>query len=225
MLKISQSHDGFIFNMAIPIPGKGGLYIETGPWYLHSRYAGQEQHWRPRQGLPGKICLMWNQTPSTGHMCSHTCTLGDVSHPFPTQHSLRLIWVEMSDAGNTYPLESLIRHLVLARKPYDMWVSSWIIFPVWSTNTMESKEISQWTVHSSQLQTNTGGICWSTCYLPQIRWGISQTVLYRSAPVGLKATNQGGPQIGADAICNALAVTKPDKQIPQSSHACRFEGW
>ena len=41
----------------------------------------------------------------------------------------------------------------------------------------------------------------------------------------LKATNQGGPQIGADAICNALAVTKPDKQIPQSSHACRFEGW
>ena len=51
------------------------------------------------------------------------------------------------------------------------------------------------------------------------------TVLYGSAPVGLKATNQGGPQIGADAICNALAVTKPDKQIPQSSHACRFEGW
>ena len=28
-------------------------------------------------------------------------------------------------------------------------------------------------------------------------------------------------QSGAD----ALAVTKPDKQIPQSSHACRFEGW
>ena len=68
----------------------------------------------------------------------------------------------------------------LARKPYDTWVSSWIIFPVWSTDTMESKEISQWTVHSSQLQTNTGGICWRTCYLPQIRWGISQTVLYRS---------------------------------------------
>ena len=44
-------------------------------------------------------------------------------------------------------------------------------------------------------------------------------------PVGLKATNQGGPQIGVDAICNALAETKPDKQIPQSSHACRFEGW
>ena len=45
-----------------------------------------------------------------------------------------------------------------------------------------------------------------------------------SAPVGLIATNQGGSQIGADAICNALAVTKPDKQIPQSSHTCRFEG-
>ena len=39
------------------------------------------------------------------------------------------------------------------------------------------------------------------------------------------STDQWGPQIGADAICNALAVTKPDKQIPQSSHACRFEGW
>ena len=41
-LDITRSHDSLIFNMAIPIPGKDGLYIETGPWYLHSRYAGQE---------------------------------------------------------------------------------------------------------------------------------------------------------------------------------------
>ena len=30
-----------IFNMGILIPGEDGLYIETGPWYLHSRYAGR----------------------------------------------------------------------------------------------------------------------------------------------------------------------------------------
>ena len=31
MLKIRRSHDRFIFNMGITIPGKDGLYIETGP--------------------------------------------------------------------------------------------------------------------------------------------------------------------------------------------------
>ena len=31
MLKIRRSHDRLIFNMGIPIPGKDGLYIETGP--------------------------------------------------------------------------------------------------------------------------------------------------------------------------------------------------
>ena len=41
-LDITRSHDSLIFNMAIHIPGKDGLYIETGLWYLHSRYAGQE---------------------------------------------------------------------------------------------------------------------------------------------------------------------------------------
>ena len=32
MLKIRRSRDRLIFNMGIPIPGKDGLYIETGPW-------------------------------------------------------------------------------------------------------------------------------------------------------------------------------------------------
>ena len=32
MLKIRRSHDRLIFNMGIPIPGKDGLYIDTGPW-------------------------------------------------------------------------------------------------------------------------------------------------------------------------------------------------
>ena len=32
MLKIRRSRDRLIFTMGIPIPGKDGLYIETGPW-------------------------------------------------------------------------------------------------------------------------------------------------------------------------------------------------
>ena len=31
MLKMRRFHDRFIFNMGISIPGKDGLYIETGP--------------------------------------------------------------------------------------------------------------------------------------------------------------------------------------------------
>ena len=31
MLKIRRSCNHLIFNMGIPIPGKDGLYIETGP--------------------------------------------------------------------------------------------------------------------------------------------------------------------------------------------------
>ena len=34
MLKIRRSHDRLIFNKGIPIPGKVGLYIATGPWTL-----------------------------------------------------------------------------------------------------------------------------------------------------------------------------------------------
>ena len=34
MWKIRLSHNRLIFNMGIPIPGKDGLYIETGPWSL-----------------------------------------------------------------------------------------------------------------------------------------------------------------------------------------------
>ena len=37
MLKIRRSRDRLIFNMGIPIPGKDGLYIETGPWSYHLR--------------------------------------------------------------------------------------------------------------------------------------------------------------------------------------------
>ena len=33
MLKIRRSRDRLIFNMESPIPGKDGLYIETGPWF------------------------------------------------------------------------------------------------------------------------------------------------------------------------------------------------
>ena len=32
MLKIRRSRDRLIFNIGIPIPGKDGLDIDTGPW-------------------------------------------------------------------------------------------------------------------------------------------------------------------------------------------------
>ena len=42
MLKIRRSHDRLIFTMGITIPGKNGLYNETGPGnaanYLHFCY-------------------------------------------------------------------------------------------------------------------------------------------------------------------------------------------
>ena len=34
MLKIRRPNGRLIFNMGIPIPGKDGLYIETGPWWF-----------------------------------------------------------------------------------------------------------------------------------------------------------------------------------------------
>ena len=39
MLKIRRSCDRLIFNMGNPIPGKHGLYVETGPcpWRQFSR--------------------------------------------------------------------------------------------------------------------------------------------------------------------------------------------
>ena len=38
MLKIRRSHDRLMFNMGITIPGKDGLYIETGPWFFSSNW-------------------------------------------------------------------------------------------------------------------------------------------------------------------------------------------
>ena len=42
MLKIKQSPDRLIFDIEIPIPGKDGLCIETGPWPLYpfQQYSG-----------------------------------------------------------------------------------------------------------------------------------------------------------------------------------------
>ena len=37
MLKIRRPHDRPIFNLGIPIPGKDGLYIETGPRFYLTR--------------------------------------------------------------------------------------------------------------------------------------------------------------------------------------------
>ena len=40
MLKIRRPNGRLIFNMGIPIPGKDGLYIETGPWISCSPLCG-----------------------------------------------------------------------------------------------------------------------------------------------------------------------------------------
>ena len=48
MLKIRRPNGHLIFNMGIPIPGKDGLYIETGPW-------------RAGQGVGGSIIFTWWQ--------------------------------------------------------------------------------------------------------------------------------------------------------------------
>ena len=62
MLKIRRPNGRLIFNMGIPIPGKDGLYIETGPCWrkLYTRIHvsfGQKrltwgEIWRIRDGLP-----------------------------------------------------------------------------------------------------------------------------------------------------------------------------
>ena len=44
MLKIRRSCDRLIFNMGIPIPGKDGLYIETGSWSLFTLFTTWQDH-------------------------------------------------------------------------------------------------------------------------------------------------------------------------------------
>ena len=39
MSKIRWSRDRLIFNMVIPILGKDGTYIETGPWFQKKEFA------------------------------------------------------------------------------------------------------------------------------------------------------------------------------------------
>ena len=55
----------------------------------------------------------------------------------------------------------------------DKWVSSWIVFPLleYGRNGGPMGDYSGWCV-AINFKTNTGGICWRTCYLPQTRWGI-----------------------------------------------------
>ena len=47
MLKIRRSHDRLIFNMGIPIPGKNGLYIETGPRCCFNGTVMLSIYWSP----------------------------------------------------------------------------------------------------------------------------------------------------------------------------------
>ena len=59
MLKIrrSRDRDRLIFNMGIPIPGKDGLYIETGPWQQYTIYTAYDAGDIQQQ----KMKQTWNQ--------------------------------------------------------------------------------------------------------------------------------------------------------------------
>ena len=108
----------------------------------------------------------------------------------------------------------------------DTWVISWAIFPVFEHGRYEGpmRYYSGQYIAFNFKQIQEVFAEGLAIYLKYVE-AFSQTVLYESAPVGLIVTNQGGPQIGADAISDALAVNELDKQIPESSHACRVEGW
>ena len=55
MLNIIRSRDCFIFNMVIPIPGKDGLYIDTGSWLLQAYICKQNK------GIKNNSKTMYNQ--------------------------------------------------------------------------------------------------------------------------------------------------------------------
>ena len=57
MLKIGRSRDRLIFNMGIPIPGKDGLYIETGPCWATFQCKGHLSRYRN-----SLIFIMWIPT-------------------------------------------------------------------------------------------------------------------------------------------------------------------
>ena len=98
----------------------------------------------------------------------------------------------------------------------DTWVISWIIFPVLEHGRyggpMRYYSGQYIAVNFKQIQEAFAeGLAIDLKYIE----AFCQTVLYESAPVGLIVTNQGGPQIGGDAIWDALAVNELDKQIPK----------
>ena len=52
MLKIRRPNGRLIFNMGIPIPGKDGLYIETGPSIRHKQsHAGNHRFLISRKSI------------------------------------------------------------------------------------------------------------------------------------------------------------------------------
>ena len=72
MLKIRQSHDRLIFNMEIPIPGKDGLYVETGPWWFNiADFLHKVFMVRASYPTPCCVCVWLREIlacPSTKHL-------------------------------------------------------------------------------------------------------------------------------------------------------------
>ena len=59
MLKISPSRDRLIFNMGMPMPGKVGLYIETGPCILTPQVPLVPHIWGSRAWLLLGVWIPW----------------------------------------------------------------------------------------------------------------------------------------------------------------------
>ena len=95
MSKIRRSHDRLIFNMGISIPGKDGLYIETGPWYLRVFL-----HVLLSKGVMWFEEGLWEWSPS-GQGVGSMQTGAECLQPRPLHHQLTGGWNrETSHTGN-----------------------------------------------------------------------------------------------------------------------------
>ena len=95
MLKIRRSHDHLIFNMGISIPGKDGLYIETGLWISHP--------------------MKWTGSPHHGHDTSwyqacQSCVLGATNHGAPGLRQIILTQVKHMQAPENMGASDKLLH-------------------------------------------------------------------------------------------------------------------
>ena len=81
ILNIRRSHDCLIFNMGIPISGKDGLYIETGPW-SRNKTVSFSPSWPPPAsvGVPhSSWCGSWHRQASSSQPNDSGVTPGNTT--------------------------------------------------------------------------------------------------------------------------------------------------